>query len=60
MRGKRLSIGLRAALAIFTLTLLVTSTWAAAGKRCCIASAPLVLTAPAMTDGMTGMFPRAA
>jgi uncharacterized repeat protein (TIGR03803 family) len=29
MRGKRLSIGLRAALAIFTVTLLVTSTWAA-------------------------------
>ena len=29
MRGKRLSIGLRAALAIFTVTVLVTSTWAA-------------------------------
>ncbi len=29
MRGKRLSIGLRTALAIFTVTLLVTSTWAA-------------------------------
>jgi uncharacterized repeat protein (TIGR03803 family) len=29
MRGKRLSIGLRAALAIFTVSLLVTSTWAA-------------------------------
>src|SRR5271166_1554595 len=29
MRGKRLSIGLRATLAIFTVTLLVTSTWAA-------------------------------
>jgi len=29
MRGKRLSIGLRAALAIFTVTLLVTNTWAA-------------------------------
>jgi uncharacterized repeat protein (TIGR03803 family) len=29
MRGKRFSIGLRAALAIFTVALLVTSTWAA-------------------------------
>ena len=29
MRGKRLSIGLRAALAIFAVALLVTSTWAA-------------------------------
>jgi uncharacterized repeat protein (TIGR03803 family) len=29
MRGKRFSIGLRAALAIFAVTLLVTSTWAA-------------------------------
>ena len=29
MRGKRFSIGLRATLAIFTVTLLVTSTWAA-------------------------------
>src|SRR5271167_2273777 len=29
MRGKRLSIGVRAALAIFTVTVLVTSTWAA-------------------------------
>ena len=28
MRGKRLSIGLKAALAIFPVTLLVTSTWA--------------------------------
>ena len=33
MRGKRLSIGLRAALAIFTATLFVTSTWAAAQER---------------------------
>jgi uncharacterized repeat protein (TIGR03803 family) len=33
MRGKRLSIGLRAALAIFTVTLLVTSTWAATNEK---------------------------
>src|SRR5664280_693963 len=33
MRGKRLSIGLRAALAIFTVTLFVTSAWAAAQER---------------------------
>src|ERR1035438_2205675 len=33
MRGKRLSIGLRAALAIFTVTLFVTSTWAATHEK---------------------------
>jgi uncharacterized repeat protein (TIGR03803 family) len=33
MRGKRISIGLRSALAIFTLTLLVTSTQAASQER---------------------------
>ena len=33
MRGKRLSIGLRAALEIFAVTLLVTSTWAATPWR---------------------------
>jgi uncharacterized repeat protein (TIGR03803 family) len=33
MRDKRLSIGLRAALAIFTVALLVTSTWAATHER---------------------------
>src|SRR5664280_244193 len=33
MRGKRLSIGLRAALAIFTVTALVTSTWAATHEK---------------------------
>ena len=33
MRGKRLSIGLRAALAIFAATLFMTSTWAAAQEK---------------------------
>jgi len=33
MREKRLSIGLRAALAIFTVTLFVTSTWAATHEK---------------------------
>ena len=33
MRGKRLSIGLRAALAIFTVTLFVTGTWAATTEK---------------------------
>ncbi len=33
MQGKRLSIGLRAALAVFTATLFVTSTWAATPEQ---------------------------
>lgn len=33
MRGKRFSIGLRAVLAIFTVTLLATSAWAASKYR---------------------------
>ena len=33
MQGKRLSIGLRAALAIFAATLFVTSTWAATQEK---------------------------
>ena len=33
MRGKRFSIGLRAALAIFTVTLLVTNTWATSHEK---------------------------
>ena len=52
MRGKKLSIGLRAALAIFAVTLLVTSTWAGYQldtRRCCIAS----------TNGADGCYPYA-
>ena len=33
MQNKKLSMGLRAALAIFTVTLLATSTWAAANEK---------------------------
>ena len=39
MRGERVSIGLSAVLAIFAVVLFAASTWVAAQKRCCIASA---------------------
>ncbi len=52
MRGKRLSIGLRAALAIFTVALLVTSTWAATRRRCCIASTSTARTGPIPNAGL--------